>query len=94
MTRIWWFGTVWLEMSFFFPSLSSWIYVQAMPKIKPTLQLIFSFDSIPLLLFVFFLFILVASNWVLFFYFTPGHLIFEIYFQIWYSLFELLFVLF
>ena len=41
-----------------FPSLSSWICIQAMQKIKSTLQLFFSFDSVPLLLFaIFFIYI-------------------------------------
>jgi len=36
-------------------------------KIKSAIQLIFSFDSVPLLLFAFFLFTLVVSKWILFF---------------------------
>jgi hypothetical protein len=42
-THVRWFGAVWLEMAFlfFFPSLSSWICVQAMSKSKLALQLFF-----------------------------------------------------
>jgi hypothetical protein len=51
-------------------------------KIKPALQLIFFFSFNPSSFICNFFIYIVVSNWVLFFYFTPGHLIFEIYFQI------------
>jgi hypothetical protein len=61
-------GSTWFDLKLFFffflffSSLSSSDCVLAMQKFIPAFQFIFSFDSVPLLLFAIVLFTLIISN--------------------------------